>query len=107
MKRLKIHGSNLYHPEAELLEDRVSALCLQLFRPFTAVRNLDVSKEMGPLVAHALRELTGERATEVLPSLEQLNLGTGPFSKPETQELLKPFIAARRLGVLVHSNQRN
>jgi hypothetical protein len=103
MTWLKIRGSNLYHPEAELVEDRASALCLQLFGPFTAVWNLDVSKEMGPLVAHALCELTGERATEVLPALGQLNLGTGPFSKPETQEVLKPFIAARRLSLRICS----
>ncbi|KAI0282031.1 hypothetical protein BC826DRAFT_313622 [Russula brevipes] len=103
VKSLKICGSNLYHPEAELLEDRASELCLQLFHPFTAVRNLDASKEMGPLVAHTLRDLTGERATEVLPALEQLKLGTGPSSKPETQDALKPFIAARRLDLLIYS----
>ncbi|KAI0284908.1 hypothetical protein BC826DRAFT_1179169 [Russula brevipes] len=109
MAWLKIRGSNLFHPEAELLEDRASALCLQLLSLFTAVWDLDVSKEMGPLVTHALRELTGERATEVLPALKhlQLGLGTGPFSEPETQEALKPFIAARRLDVLLYSNSQD
>jgi hypothetical protein len=93
---LKIRGS-IFNHEEELLEDTASALCLQLFCPFTAVWNLNVSKDVGPLVARALCGLTGERVTEVLPALKHLDL-TGWSSKPdETQEVLKPFIAARHL----------
>ncbi|KAI0292310.1 hypothetical protein BC826DRAFT_448553 [Russula brevipes] len=101
---LEIRGS-IFNTEEELLEDTASALCLQLFRPFTAVWNLNVSKEVGPLVARALCGLTGNRAKKVLPALEQLELGTKwPSKHDETQEVLKPFIAARRLSVLVYSN---
>jgi hypothetical protein len=45
---------------------------LDLFHPFIAVQNVYVSKELVPFVTAALQELTGERAMEVLPVLNNL-----------------------------------
>ena len=49
-----------------------SALWLQLFLPFTAVKNLYLSKKFAPDIAAALQELVGGRITEWLPSLENI-----------------------------------
>jgi hypothetical protein len=47
---------------------------LRLLRPITAVKDLYLSEKVVPLVAPALRELIGERMTEVLPALQCLFL---------------------------------
>ena len=64
--------------------------------PFPAVRDLYIYDELRPLVARALQGLTGERATEVLPTLRSLYL-RGPF-RPVRGDI-QAFIAARQ-----HSN---
>jgi hypothetical protein len=67
---------------------------LELFRPFTAVRTLRIYFKLQPLILPALQELTGERATEVLPALDSLYLG---YQASESeQQAIKPFIAARQ-----------
>jgi hypothetical protein len=99
MENLEIRGPGSINPEEELQEDTVSALCLGIFRPFAAVQNLDASVRMGPLVALALRGLTGERVAEVLPALRWLIFVEGP--SPPPQEVVGPFIAARGLQVML------
>jgi hypothetical protein len=73
------------------------SLWLQLLLPFTAVKNLYLSKEFAPCIAAALHELIEGRITEVLPSLQNIfveNLGpSGPF-----REKIGQFIAARQLS---------
>ena len=67
---------------------------LELLRPFTAVKSLYLSKEFQPDIAAALQELVGERATEVLPSLQNIFLAKiGSF-----HETIGQFIAARQLS---------
>jgi hypothetical protein len=68
---------------------------LELFRPFTAVRTLRISRDFLPLIVPALRELTGERATEVLPALDSLYLEDYRASRSK-QQAIEPFIAARQ-----------
>jgi hypothetical protein len=51
-----------------------SSQWLELFLPFTAVRDLYVAKQFAPFVAAALQELTEERTMEVLPMLNNLFL---------------------------------
>ena len=74
-----------------------SALWLRLLLPFTAVVNLYLSKEFVPGIAAALQELSGDRITEVLPSLQSIFVEklepSGPF-----QENTRQFVAARRLS---------
>ena len=74
-----------------------NTLWLQLLLPFTAVKNLYLSKEFAPGIVAALQELVGGRITEVLPSLQNIFVEglepSGPF-----QENIGRFVAARRLS---------
>jgi hypothetical protein len=45
---------------------------LELFQPFTAVKNLYLFKEYAPHIAPVLQKFVGERALEVLPTLENV-----------------------------------
>ena len=51
-----------------------NTLWLELLHPFTAVKNLYLSREFVPRIAPALQELVGGRTTEVLPNLENIYL---------------------------------
>jgi hypothetical protein len=84
--------------------DTASSRLPELFQPFTAIRGLYVSKSFIPLIATALQELIGERATEVLPNLRDLFFG-GSVIPIAVQEAMRPFVDARRLSgqpVAVH-----
>jgi hypothetical protein len=70
---------------------------LGLLRPFTAVKDLYLSEKIVPLIAPALRELVGERMTEVLPALQCLFL-EGLHTSGPVMGVIGPFIAARRLS---------
>jgi hypothetical protein len=85
-------------------DDIESTEFLELFRPFTAVRTLHVSRSLVPLIATALQVLIGPRATEVLPNLRDLFLGGSPIPGSAT-EAMQPFLTARQLSgqpVAVH-----
>ncbi|KAI0246421.1 hypothetical protein BJV78DRAFT_1364858 [Lactifluus subvellereus] len=75
--------------------DLDGTLWLELFRPFTAVRTLHISRKLQSSIVSALRELTEERATEVLPALEGIYL---EMYHPSglVHEAIEPFIAARQ-----------
>jgi hypothetical protein len=80
---------------------------LELFRPFTAVQTLQISRNVQPLIVLALQELTGERVMEVLPALVSLDL---EYQSGSEQQAIEPFIAARRYSdhpVTVHMTRRN
>jgi hypothetical protein len=88
-------------PYSELIweDDPIeNILWLELLRPFTAVKNLYLSKDFAPLIAAALQQLTVEgRITEVLRSLLTIFVeGIGPWGP--FQEHIGPFMAARRLS---------
>jgi hypothetical protein len=72
---------------------------LEVFRPFTTVKNLHVCKEFAPCLAFVLQELVGERVTDVLPALESIFLEDNQPSR-DAQDFLEDieeFIAARKL----------
>jgi hypothetical protein len=69
---------------------------LGVFHPFTAVKNVYVSKEYAPLIAPVMQELVGGRTTEVFPSLENTFLEGLQPSEP-IQEGFGKFVAARQL----------
>ena len=72
---------------------------LDLLRPFTAVKKLHLSKEIGSRIARSLEELVGGRTTEVLPALQKLILKELPPSESGAfKEAIKKFAAARRLS---------
>ena len=85
-----------YYPQLSWKDDAIeNALWLRLLLPFTAVKNLYLSKVFGPGIVAALQELVGDRITEVLPSLRNIFVEGieqwGPF-----QENIGQFAAARR-----------
>ena len=68
---------------------------LQLLLPFTAVKNLFLSKEFAPGIAAALQELVGGGVTQVLPGLQTIFVkGLEPWGA-SYKRILK-FVAARR-----------
>jgi len=79
----------------------------ELLHPFTSVKDMTLTyKESVRLVAPALQELAGERATEVLPALQNLFFQTHDWrpSGP-VKEAIGQFIATRQLSghpVTVH-----
>jgi hypothetical protein len=72
-------------------------LWLELLLPFTAMKNLYLSKEFAPGIAAALQELIRGRIAEVLPSLQNIFVKklepSGRFS-----ENIGEFVAARQLS---------
>ena len=70
---------------------------LELFHPFTSVKNLHLSEDVAPLVVPALQELTEERVTDVLPALQNLYIDLFQTSGP-IQEGVGQFVAARQLS---------
>jgi hypothetical protein len=78
-------------------DDIEITLWLQLLRPFTAVKNLYLSKEFASGIAIALQGLVGGSMTEVLPNLQNIFVEglepSGPF-----QESIGQFVTARQLS---------
>jgi hypothetical protein len=74
-----------------------NTLWLQLLLPFTAVKNLYLSKEFAPAIAAALQELVGGRIMEVLPSLQNIFV-EGPESSGPFQKTIGQFVTARQLS---------
>jgi hypothetical protein len=72
-------------------------LWLELLLPFTAVKNLYLSKEFSPGIAASLQELVGGRIAEVLPSLQNIFV-EGPEPSGPFQEKIGQFVAARQLS---------
>jgi hypothetical protein len=76
-------------------EDEIETMqWLEIFCPFTSVKNLYVSKEFAQCIASAL---VGDQMRDVLPALETLFLEEIQPSGP-VQEALEQFVAARRLS---------
>jgi hypothetical protein len=68
---------------------------LELLLPFTAVKDLYLSKQFAPRIAPALQELTGGRI-EALPTLQNIFLEGFEPSEP-VHEGIEQFISARQL----------
>ena len=93
---------HVYYPDY-LVTDWINAVesaqRLEIFRPFTAVKNLYLCHELAQCVAPALQELVGdpESVANVLPALESIFLEDLEPSRP-VQEAIGQFVAARRLS---------
>jgi hypothetical protein len=94
VERLYISGSR-YLP-SQWQDDIEGMQWLEVFRPFTSVKNLYVSKEFAQYIASALKDLVGERMTGVLPALETLFLEE-PHPSGPVQEAIEQYVAARQL----------
>ncbi len=62
------------HSRLRWQDDIENCQWLELLRPFTAVKNLHLSREFTPRIVPALQELVKGRVTEVLPALKCLYL---------------------------------
>jgi hypothetical protein len=87
-------------PPSQYQWDRIeNAQWLELLRPFVAVKNLHLSKEVARRIAPALEELVGERATDVFPTLQNVFLEE---EAPQTgyiyRDMITRFATARRLS---------
>ena len=96
LEDLKVWEEHLRHESEEgvMVED---TQWLELFHPFSAAKNLSLSKELVPRVVPALNELAGESATEVLPALQSLDL-EGPQPSEAVQDAIGQFNAIRWLS---------
>ena len=79
----------------ELIE---SVYWVKIFEPFTAAKNLYLSKEFAQGIAPALQALVGERVGCVLPALERIYLEDLESSRP-VEDAIGQFVAARQLSV--------
>jgi len=68
----------------------------ELLHPFTSVKHMTLDKS-ARLIAPALQELGGQRATEVLPALQDLFLTTSWLPPGPIKEGIEQFIATRQL----------
>jgi hypothetical protein len=70
---------------------------LEIFHPFTAVKNLYLSEVFASSIGSSLQELVGGRIAEVLPALRNLFLeGLQPSAR--VHEGIEEFVAARELS---------
>ena len=94
---LYVQAERVYWPRPSSSQDDIeNSQWLELFQPFAAVTDLYISSELTHRLARALRELVGERVTEVLPALQTLFLEEPPLPGP-VQEAIGQFVAARQL----------
>jgi hypothetical protein len=82
------------------LQDNIeNSRWLELFQPFTTVKDLYVSLEFTTNITTALQEIVGDSVTEVLPALQAVFLEEPYPSGPVTgTEAIWQFVAARQLA---------
>jgi hypothetical protein len=78
-------------------DDIENSQWLELFLPFTDVKDLYITREIAPFVVPALQDLVGARVMEVLPVLQTLFLQETLSSGP-VHEAIGKFVAARQLA---------
>jgi len=76
-------------------DDIENSQWLEILHPFTAVKDLYLSKELAPRVAPSLQELVGGRVTESLPALQCLHLQEGYRESQPIDNAIDVFVGAR------------
>ena len=72
---------------------------LKLLRLFTGAKHLYLSKDIAPCISPVLRQVAGERMTDVLPALQNLCPSLYEFQQQwPVGEDFEYFVAARQLG---------
>ena len=94
------------HQQSDRQDNIEDALWLELLHPFTTVKNLYISEVFAPHIVHALQELVGGRATEVLPTLQNIFL---EYLRPwgPVWEGIEKFVAARQEPIAVSKWERS
>jgi len=91
LERLAIYDDE--HSPPHWQEEVENNQWLELLQPFTAVKDLYLFQGFPSRIAPALQELIGERATEVLPALQCLNL-----EEINPSVSLQQFVVAKQLS---------
>jgi len=95
LEELEIRESKL--PSSHWKDDMEDTQWLELLNSFNALKNLYLTCGVAQRVCGALQEVSGERATEVLPALRNIFVD-GFRSLEHIQEAIGPFVAARQLS---------
>ena len=83
--------------ESTLQVDMDNTQWLELFYSFAAVQTLRISREFQLFIVSALRGLSGESVSAVLPALGDLHLERYQVSRSVSEKQdIKPFITARQ-----------
>ncbi|KAI9455189.1 hypothetical protein F5148DRAFT_398767 [Russula earlei] len=88
-----LEGAPRQHSE----DDMETAQWLELLDPFTAVKDLRLSREVGRHVCQALERLAVERVTDFLPALQNIFFN-GLRPSETVPEYIEGFVAARKLS---------
>jgi len=97
LEELKIRQYGIF-PSSHSGDDSQNTQWLEFLHPFTALKNLYLTDQIARRVCGALQELSGERATAVLPALR--NLFVRWLLLETLQEAMMPFVTARQLSGL-------
>jgi len=92
VERLSIEGPFLHEGD-----DMENAQWLEVLNRFTALKSLHLTGQNAQCICGVLGELSGERATEVLPALRNLVV-SGFESLQPVEETMKSFVTARKLS---------
>ena len=85
------------HQSPQLQDDiPENAQWLEFLHQFTFVKDLQLSKHLVPLIGPALGELTRERATQVLPALQNIYMEPEDPLMGLVEKPIDQFIASRR-----------
>ena len=106
LERLDVCDDRRSSPDWQ--DDMENDQWLELVQPFTAVKDLRLSKDVAQRVAPALQELTEESVAEMLPALQNLYLEDLQTSGP-VHEATGRFVAAREINdcpVALHKWER-
>lgn len=97
-----------YAPPGHWHDDMENIQWLELLQSFTAVKDLYLSEGLALRVAQAIRDLVGEKETEMLPALQNIFV-QGRQLSGAVQEAVEPFINTRQVSgatVTVHHWRR-
>ena len=92
-----LHIYDLLDSRPDWKDNIENRLWLELLHPFAAVKNLYIPENISPRIGPALQELTGGRATELLPTLENIFL-KGLESSGHVQKGIGQFVTARQVS---------
>jgi hypothetical protein len=99
VEQLELHDFAIEEEEwAGYADNFDGSLWLQLLNPFVSVKSLYLSEGLGPLIAFALEELTGERVIEILPRLDSLFFDGVESSEASefVKETIESFVTMRQ-----------
>jgi hypothetical protein len=89
LENLYIHDDEYSRPHWQ--DDIENSQWLELLQPFTAVKNLHLSREFTPRIGPALQELVKARMTGVLPALQCLYLEEAHPSGPIREAIIDVY----------------